>query len=57
MIADTTKENFNIYRGGWNCRHHPIPVPEDNVPKEMRILVYQNYGLPYDKRTGFRKAA
>jgi hypothetical protein len=32
----TTSSNFIVYRGGYNCRHRMIPVPEASVPKELR---------------------
>lgn len=36
MIPGTTAENFIVFRGGYNCRHRLIPVPEATVPKELR---------------------
>lgn len=36
MIPGTTAENFIVFRGGYNCRHRLIPVPEASVPKELR---------------------
>jgi hypothetical protein len=32
----TTSSNFIVYRGGYNCRHRMIPVPEASIPKELR---------------------
>ena len=36
MIPGTTAENFIVFRGGYNCRHRLIPIPEATVPKELR---------------------
>lgn len=36
MIPGTTSANFIVNRGGYNCRHRMIPVPEATVPKELR---------------------
>ncbi len=54
FIAGTNKKNFNIYRGGYNCRHHPIPVPESKIPKDVRVKTYKKYNIPYDKK-GYKK--
>lgn len=32
----TTASNFIVYRGGYNCRHRLVPVPESVVPKKIR---------------------
>lgn len=49
MYPATNKDNFNVYRGGYNCRHTPIPIPEDFVPQEIRMATYEKYGIPHDK--------
>jgi hypothetical protein len=36
MISGTNEENFQTFRGGYNCRHRMIAVPESKVPKELR---------------------
>lgn len=36
FIEGTTVDNFQTYRGGWNCRHKMIGVPSAIVPKELR---------------------
>lgn len=36
LIEGTTAANFQIYRGGWNCRHKLLGVPSAIVPKELR---------------------
>lgn len=36
QIPSTTASNFIVYRGGYNCRHRLIPVPEVVVPKKLR---------------------
>ena len=48
MVYSTTPATFNIYRGGYNCRHQAIPVPESAVPSKVRILVYAKQGIAYD---------
>ncbi len=56
MVYSTTPATFNIYRGGYNCRHQAIPVPESSVPSKVRILVYAKQGIAYDFE-GYRIAA
>lgn len=36
MIDGTTAENFQVNRGGWNCGHLCMPIPEESVPKNLR---------------------
>lgn len=36
MIDGTTAENFQVNRGGWNCGHLCMPIPEESVPKSLR---------------------
>jgi hypothetical protein len=36
MIEGTDETNFEVYRGGWNCRHSLYPTPDYLVPKEIR---------------------
>ncbi len=36
MIDGTNEENFQVYCGGWNCRHQLVPVAKEAVPKEIR---------------------
>ena len=36
MIADTNKDNIQIYRGGYNCRHLMPAVSKERVPKDIR---------------------
>jgi hypothetical protein len=36
QVPGTTGSNFIVFRGGYNCRHRMIPVPEATVPKELR---------------------
>jgi hypothetical protein len=36
FIEGTTPSNFQVYRGGWNCRHKLLSVPSALVPKELR---------------------
>ena len=40
LIEGTNAENFFIRAGGWNCGHAIRPVPERNVPLEVRDRVY-----------------
>lgn len=47
MIAETTAENFHVYRGGHNCNHQLLPVSEASVPKAIRIAVYEKYGIAH----------
>jgi hypothetical protein len=36
QIPGTTASNFIVNRGGYNCRHRMIPVPEASVPKDLK---------------------
>ena len=36
FIEGTTADNFQVYCGGWNCRHKLVSVPSVIVPKELR---------------------
>lgn len=36
FIEGTTPTNFQVYRGGWNCRHKLLSVSSAVVPKELR---------------------
>lgn len=36
FIEGTTPSNFQVYRGGWNCRHKLLGVPSALVPKALR---------------------
>lgn len=47
MIPDTTPSTFPLYRGGYNCGHQLRPVREDQVPIEVRQLLYTT--LAYQK--------
>jgi hypothetical protein len=40
LIEGTNPENFFIRAGGYNCGHQIRPVPERNVPLEIRDRVY-----------------
>lgn len=40
LIEGTNAENFFIRAGGYNCGHAIRPVPERNVPLEVRDRVY-----------------
>jgi hypothetical protein len=40
MKEGTNPANFLTLRGGWNCGHQITPVPERNVPLEVRDRVY-----------------
>lgn len=40
LIEGTNAENFFIRAGGYNCGHSIRPVPERNVPIEVRDRVY-----------------
>lgn len=44
MKSETNKDNFHQLRGGWNCGHQIIGVPEATVPKLVRekILLKNN---------------
>lgn len=41
MRLGTNKDNFQIYRGGYNCGHQLRPVYEWQVPKVKRTAVYK----------------
>jgi len=38
FYKNTTTENFQTYRGGYNCRHRITAVPSAIVPKKLREL-------------------
>jgi hypothetical protein len=40
FIEGTNAANFFIRRGGYKCLHQPRPVPERNVPLDVRDRVY-----------------
>lgn len=40
MIEGTNAENIFIRRGGYNCGHQIRPVPERNVPQDVKDRVY-----------------
>lgn len=48
MIPNTTKSNFQVFRGGYNCNHLLVPVAEEAVPKEVRISLYKKKNIEYD---------
>ncbi len=47
MKKETTKENFHQLRGGWNCGHQIVGVPDAAVPKAIRdrIVYPQKHGI------------
>jgi len=49
MVKGTNRENFQIYRGGYNCHHQPIPISESSVPEKTRRAVYAQYNIPVDE--------
>jgi len=49
LIPDTTKDNFPILRGGYNCRHQMLAVSEATVPKKVRIELYEKQGIEFDE--------
>lgn len=36
MVAGTNPDNFHIYRGGWNCGHQLVPIPDVNIPASVK---------------------
>jgi hypothetical protein len=56
LNPDTTIENFQVLRGGYNCRHQLLPVSEVAVPRAIRIEIYSQLGIDYDAQ-GFKIAA
>lgn len=42
MISETSDKNFNIYRGGYNCRHRAIPV---RISESERDSYIEKFGL------------
>lgn len=50
MVKGTNVENFQIYRGGYNCQHQAIPVAESSVPAKTRKTVYRKYNIPMDEK-------
>jgi len=53
MVAGTNPANFPVYRGGYNCPHQPIPVPEGSVPRKTRVEVYGRLDIAHDDK-GFK---
>jgi hypothetical protein len=49
MVKGTNRENFPIYRGGYNCHHQGIPVSESSVPESTRREVYAKHNIPTDE--------
>ena len=47
MIAGTNEDNFEVYRGGYNCGHSYIPVAENFVPRKVRIETYNRLGIEH----------
>jgi hypothetical protein len=56
MVPTTTPATFNIYRGGFNCRHQAVPIPEANVPRKVRELTYAKFDIAFNEM-GYRVAA
>lgn len=50
MVKGTNVENFQIYRGGYNCQHQAIPVAESSVPAKTRRAVYAKYNIPANEK-------
>ena len=50
MVKGTNVENFQIYRGGYNCHHQAIPVAESSVPAKTRKSVYRKYNIPFNEK-------
>ena len=50
MVKGTNVENFQIYRGGYNCHHQAIPVAESSVPAKTRKSVYRKYNIPFNDK-------
>lgn len=50
MVKGTNVENFQIYRGGYNCQHQAIPVAESSVPARTRKSVYRKYNIPFNEK-------
>lgn len=57
MVKGENKDNFFVYRGGYNCGHQIVGVPEASVPKVLRIDTYTQQGIKYNPQTGMRLAA
>jgi hypothetical protein len=53
MVSGTDETNFHVYRGGYQCGHQLVPVSEVAVPRQVRVKVYDRYGIRYDAE-GFR---
>lgn len=51
LIEGTNAENFFIRAGGYNCGHSIRPVPERNVPIEIRDRVYNSHAYHRWKAT------
>jgi len=46
--VNTTVDNYQVLRNGYNCGHQFIPISEESVPKNIRIRVYDEIGVNYD---------
>lgn len=42
MKEETTRENFTQLRGGWNCGHQIVGLPESRVPKHLIDKLIKN---------------
>lgn len=49
MKEETTKDNFTQLRGGWNCGHQVVGLPDAAVPKDVRNKI------DYEQKEGLVK--
>ncbi|PXV61177.1 hypothetical protein CLV62_12510 [Dysgonomonas alginatilytica] len=44
MFEDTTANNFQVNRGGYNCGHQLYPISKEQVPLQLRMRFEDNIG-------------
>lgn len=57
MVKGENKDNFFVYRGGYNCGHQIVGVPEASISKVLRIDTYTKQGIKFNPETGMKIAA
>lgn len=49
MFEDTNAHNFQVNRGGYNCRHQLYPISNDQVPLHIRMKFEKDLGKEANK--------
>lgn len=50
MIDGTNENNFQVYRGGYNCGHQLLPVAESFVPENLKNSADIKFETPIGKK-------